>query len=59
MLSVEAVQETGIVVVVAPEATRPVGAVGAVVSAHAAEEAVIDVRVELFPAASNACTPSV
>jgi hypothetical protein len=58
-LSVDAVHDAEIDVVVAPEFASPVGAVGAVVSGHAAAEAVIDARVELFPAASNACTPSV
>jgi mRNA-degrading endonuclease toxin of MazEF toxin-antitoxin module len=58
-LSVDAVHATGIVVVVTPDAARPEGAVGAVVSGHTAAEAVIDARVELFPAASNACTPNV
>jgi hypothetical protein len=58
-LSVDAVHDAEIDVVVAPDFASPVGAVGAVVSGHAAAEAVIDARVELFPAASKACTPSV
>ena len=58
-LSVDAVQEAAIVVVVPPVLASPVGADGAVVSGHAAVEAVTLVRAELFPAASNACTPSV
>jgi hypothetical protein len=58
-LSVEAVQENGIVVEVAPEAARLDGADGALVSGHGAVEAVRVERVDTFPAASNACTPSV
>ena len=57
-MSVDAVHEKGIVVVVAPEPARPPGAVGATVSAQAAVETVREVRVELFPAASKAWTPS-
>jgi hypothetical protein len=58
-LSVDAVHESGIAVVVAPEAERPVGAEGAVVSGQDAVEAVIDACGETLPAASNACTATV
>jgi hypothetical protein len=58
-LSVDAVHESGIEVVVAPGAARPVGAVGGDVSGHADVDAVIVARVETFPAASTAWTPSV
>jgi hypothetical protein len=58
-LSVDAVQENGIVVVVAAPTASPEGAVGADVSGQAAVDAVSVARVETLPAASAACTPTV
>jgi hypothetical protein len=58
-LSVDAVQDAEMDVVVPPVLARPVGADGGVVSGHAEVEAVSDVVAETFPAASNARTPSV
>src|SRR4029077_3860897 len=57
-LSVDAVHDSVAVVAVIAEETSPVGAEGAVVSGQAAVETVSVGRVEMFPAASNACTPS-
>jgi hypothetical protein len=58
-LSVDAVHDNGIVVVVVPVDARLVGAEGAVVSGHAAAEAVRFEVADTLPAASNARTPSV
>jgi hypothetical protein len=46
------------VVVVAPEAARPEGAVGGVVSGQADVDAVIVERADTLPAASKASIPS-
>ena len=59
MLSVEAVQPNVIEVAVTPLTTNPEGAEGATVSGHALVEAEIELRGDLFPAASNASTPNV
>jgi hypothetical protein len=58
-LSVDAVHDAEIDVVVADVLASPVGAVGAVVSGQAAAEAVRLEVADTLPAASNARTPSV
>jgi hypothetical protein len=59
-LSVEAVHDIVSVVFPGVATAKFVGAVGLVVSAaHAAVDAVSVERVDTFPAASKACTPSV
>src|SRR4029077_11344615 len=57
-LSVDAVQDSVAPSAVTADDTRPVGADGAVVSGQAAVVTVSVGRVEVLPAASNACTPS-
>jgi hypothetical protein len=56
-LSVDAVQDAEIDVVVPAVLASPVGADGAVVSGHADVEAVSEERAETLPAASKASTP--
>ena len=58
-LSVDAVHEREIVVVVEPVTVRPVGVESLVASAHAAVEVVSEVLLDLLPAASKASTASV
>jgi hypothetical protein len=57
-LSVEAVHEAAIEVVVVAPGANAVGEEGAVTSGQAVVEAVTVARAEMFPAASKACTPS-
>ncbi len=57
-LSVDAAHEVAIDVSPVVPAENEAGAVGGVVSAHALVVAVIAGRAEVFPAASNASTPS-